>query len=78
MKLDYTREELEIIKIDSSSTPNRQRINLLHELIHGSDSMTSMEADEISEAATTRIARCLWGFFRDNPGLAEWIAKGDT
>ena len=62
----------QLIKIDRAADDARKREILLHELIHISDQATS--ENPMSETRVGANARFLVGTFRDNPGLASYIA----
>lgn len=64
-----------LIKIDRKAKKDSQREALLHELLHAADQATGEK--DIDESVICRLARFLYGVFRDNLGLAEYIA-GDS
>ena len=68
----------QIIKVDSRSPADQQRETLLHELLHISDLEVAAPEERLDEAAIMRVSRALFAIFRDNKGIAEWIAsEGD-
>jgi hypothetical protein len=70
--------EQPFIAINEDNSQDTQREALLHELLHVADVETNGKSHTIiPEAYIDRLARCLYGIFRDNPGLASAIGEPD-
>ena len=65
---------MRFIKVISDAPADQQKDVLLHEIVHIADYETGAPSDRVDEVTITRIAKGLFAIFRDNPGLAEWIA----
>ncbi len=59
-----------LIKICSTQHPQQMRDTLLHELIHSLDETLSLD---LTEQQVHALAGGLYGLFKDNPKLIQWI-----
>ncbi len=56
------------IRLNSNNDDDQQQATLLHEIIHGVSSMTSLD---LSEDIVLRLGNGLYTVIKDNPGLFE-------
>jgi len=66
------------ILVQDGATPQRQRVILLHELLHGIE-IEEVMSISLSEKQVTRLARAIDGLFAQNPDLVRlYLPDGDA
>jgi len=62
------------ICIDDSVCPELQRINVMHEILHGLGHMCGWE---LSERMIESLSHQWWTVLKNNPQLKEWFMHGN-
>lgn len=71
--IQYGRQR---IRIDPSTEPDRMRVAVVHEILHGIHEVTNVIGEKWEESLVTQDAPLIVQVLRDNPALVAYLLDG--